>query len=479
MAPTSRYTSRLMTALHAWWCRTSRAAPAPAVHRHTQRAKEHTRRAWCGVFRRVRAPPVGAHRSHTARGAHAPYAKAAGAGGARLGHYHWRGRLRARTHAASGWAMVRCGCPLLCSLAEPLVVAAARSSFLSPRNSISFLQCVRLERQVTFAGEMLKQAEDLLAQGLHTSEIVAGYKTAADFTLALLPKLVCHSVTDVRDEAALVKVVRPVLMAKHLGQEDCLAALVARAALAVMPKTGKASMKAENVRIVKLIGGDISQSTVVNGMLLPRTVEGTITSVENAKITVFQCAIEAEGTETQGTVHIRNAEDMLNYNKSEEKALEDAIKAIAATGTNLVVTGGTSSDMALHFLEKYKIMVVKCPSKWDLRRLCATVGATALVRMGPATPEEMGACHKVNRCTSFSTRAHARTSHRERSPDCSLRSCSTPPLSLSSLLCLPRFLSLTHTHTHTHTHMHARIAQPPPPPCAPPRWWSRSSAPKR
>jgi T-complex protein 1 subunit theta len=161
-----------------------------------------------------------------------------------------------------------------------------------------------------------------------------------------------------------------------------------------MPE-GKPSMKADSVRIVKLIGGNINQSEVVHGMLLPRSVEGTITSVENAKITVFGCGLESEGTETQGTVLIRNAEDMLNYNKSEEKSLEEVIAAIAATGTNCVVSGGTVSEMALHFLEKYKLMCIKVQSKWDLRRLCATVGATALVRMGPATPEEMGKCHKV------------------------------------------------------------------------------------
>lgn len=67
------------------------------------------------------------------------------------------------------------------------------------------------------------------------------------------------------------------------------------------------------------------------------------------------------------------------------------IAAVAATGTNVVVTGGTVSEMALHFCEKYRLMVVKSPSKWDIRRLCATVGATALTRLGPATPEEVSA----------------------------------------------------------------------------------------
>lgn len=65
-------------------------------------------------------------------------------------------------------------------------------------------------------------------------------------------------------------------------------------------------------------------------------------------------------------------------------------RSIAETGTKVVVTGGTVSEMALHFLERYKLMVVKITSKWELRRLCGAVNATALVRLGPATPDEMG-----------------------------------------------------------------------------------------
>lgn len=37
-----------------------------------------------------------------------------------------------------------------------------------------------------------------------------------------------------------------------------------------------------------------------------------------------------------------------------------------------------------------QLMVVKITSKWELRRLCGAVNATALVRLGPPTPEEAG-----------------------------------------------------------------------------------------
>lgn len=251
---------------------------------------------------------------------------------------------------------------------------------------------------VTFAGELLKLSEELLKSGVHQSEIVAGFKVAFDKTLEVLPTLACHTVEDPRDRAALENAVTSALMSKQYGHEEVLAKLVTEACLTVMPNadTGRRpSVNSDSVRVVKLMGGNVNLSEVVHGMVFPRAAETTIKSVTNAKVTVFGCGIESESTETSGTVLIRNADDMLNYNKSEEKALEEVIAAIAATGTNVVISGGSISEMALHFIEKYKMMCVKIQSKWDLRRLCATVGATALVRIGAATPEEMGACAKI------------------------------------------------------------------------------------
>jgi T-complex protein 1 subunit theta len=51
--------------------------------------------------------------------------------------------------------------------------------------------CVQV---VSFAGELLKNAEDLLHTGLHTSEIVAGYKTAFEKALDIMPTLTSHTV---------------------------------------------------------------------------------------------------------------------------------------------------------------------------------------------------------------------------------------------------------------------------------------------
>merc|ERR1712139_435793 len=48
------------------------------------------------------------------------------------------------------------------------------------------------------------------------------------------------------------------------------------------------------------------------------------------------------------------------------------------------------SEIAVHYLNKYRIMCVKITSKFELRRVCRTVGATSIIRTGPPLQEELG-----------------------------------------------------------------------------------------
>ena len=40
-------------------------------------------------------------------------------------------------------------------------------------------------------------------------------------------------------------------------------------------------------------------------------------------------------------------------------------------------------------------MVVRLTSKWDMRRLAKSIGATVLPRLSAPTPDEMGFCEAV------------------------------------------------------------------------------------
>jgi len=275
---------------------------------------------------------------------------------------------------------------------------------------------------VTFAGELLGASEGLIRMGLHTSEIVGGYRAAAQYMMEeALPACVCGALADAGDRAALLRIVRPVLAGKQYGMEEILAPLVVDACMGTMEPAkhgGAPSFSVDDVRVCKIMGGSPSKSCVVRGMVFLRDAETSIkrkgedAGDAEVKVVVFGCGVEASGTEAKGTVLMKDANDLLSYNRSEEEKMDDIIKSIADSGADVVVSGGTVSEMALHFIERYGMMCVKISSKWELRRLCRATGASALVRLGPPTAEETGACRSVRvreiggrHCTVFDVAA--------------------------------------------------------------------------
>jgi hypothetical protein len=86
--------------------------------------------------------------------------------------------------------------------------------------------------------------------------------------------MVCYTVEDVRSEEQLSIALNPVIAAKQAGLEPILSPLVARACLNVMPPAPKrAVLNVDNVRVCKLIGGSIGDSTVIKGVVVLRTTE--------------------------------------------------------------------------------------------------------------------------------------------------------------------------------------------------------------
>lgn len=201
--------------------------------------------------------------------------------------------------------------------------------------------------------------------------------------------LAIDRVEDSRSIEELSKALRTVISSKQSGNEDFLAELVSEAVLSVLPKVAS-NFNVDNIRVVKILGGGLNQSRVIKGMVFGREPDGSVKKATKAKVGVFTCPIDISQTETKGTVLLHNAKEMLDFTKGEEKQIEGIIKELYDSGLRVVVAGSTVGELAMHYLNRYKILVIKVLSKFELRRLCRVVGASPLARLGAPMPDEMG-----------------------------------------------------------------------------------------
>lgn len=248
------------------------------------------------------------------------------------------------------------------------------------------------------AGALLKHAEKLLKNGLALTEITKGYELGRDYALnEVLPTLTVAKCEDLLDIGQVSKAIKTSLGSKQYGYEDFLSKLIAETCVNTINKGASPhSFSVYNVRICKIIGSGVTSSSMVKGMMFKRQIESDITQVKDAVIAAFSCPLDNMVTETKGTVLIKNAKELMDFSKGEESLLEKTIADIAAQGVNVIVSGGKVADMALHFCNKYNIMVLRLMSKWDLRRLCKTVGATCLPKIATPTKEDLGYCQSVH-----------------------------------------------------------------------------------
>ena len=112
---------------------------------------------------------------------------------------------------------------------------------------------------ISFAGELMQQAEGLIKMGLHPSEILIGYEKGAKKCLELLEDLTAYTVENVKDRTDIQNCIKSAIASKQWGLEHFLSGLIAEASLFAMPNNAK-HFNVDSVRVQKVLGGTIQDS---------------------------------------------------------------------------------------------------------------------------------------------------------------------------------------------------------------------------
>jgi thermosome len=245
---------------------------------------------------------------------------------------------------------------------------------------------------VVIAGELLKQAEELLSQDVHASIIVDGYRKATIYALDQLDKLAIQ--VDISDREMLKESVRTSMSSKVIaGHSQDLAEIVINAALQItVDEGGKKVCDIDNVKIEKKKGESIKETELIKGIVLDKSVvhSGMPKKIDKAKILLLDVAIEITKTEFDAKINITNPDQMKAFLDQEQQMIEDMVDKVIATGANVILSQKGIDDLAQHFFAKKGVMAVRRIKKSDMEKLSMATGATLVTRIEGVDKTDLG-----------------------------------------------------------------------------------------
>jgi thermosome len=247
---------------------------------------------------------------------------------------------------------------------------------------------------VVLAGELLKEAEDMLADHIHATLIVQGYRKAEEKALEILDEIAVD--IDPDDDEMIKKIAVTSMTGKGTDNvSDHLADLAVGAVRQVVTKkkSGKGyDFDIDYIKIEKKEGGTVADSELIRGILIDkeRVQPGMPKKVKDAKIAVLSAALEVKDTETDAKIHISDANMLEKFLDQEEEMLREMVDKIKSSGANVVFCQKGIDDLAQHFLTKAGIMAARRVKKSDVEKLSRATGATIVTNVQELSPEDLG-----------------------------------------------------------------------------------------
>jgi len=247
---------------------------------------------------------------------------------------------------------------------------------------------------VVIAGNLLKQAGDLLDQSIHPTTIIKGYELASRKAHALLEeygKDVSPKNPDVLKQIANVS-----MGSKGIGsvdEKDKISQLVVKAISQVAEeKNGSNYIDLDLIKLEKKTGGDVMDTELIEGVLVDKEVvnPNMPKKAKGAKIALIDAALEIEKTETDAKIEITSPDQLEAYLKQEEKMLKEMVDKIKAAGATVVFCQKGIDDLAQHYLAKAGMIGIRRVKKSDMEKLGRATGAKIVSSISELASEDLG-----------------------------------------------------------------------------------------
>mmetsp|Transcript_6458 Transcript_6458/g.17791 ORF Transcript_6458/g.17791 Transcript_6458/m.17791 type:complete len:534 (+) Transcript_6458:42-1643(+) len=244
-------------------------------------------------------------------------------------------------------------------------------------------------------GELLREAEKLVAMRIHPMTIVAGWRQAQQVAReALEASAMDHAADPVAFREDLMNIARTTLSSKLVFHEKELFAKLAVDAVTRI----KGSLDLERIQILKMSGGKLSDSFLEEGYLLKKSIGvGQPKRIEGAKIMVANTSMDTDKVKIFGSrVKVDSMTKVAAIEEAEKDKMRAKCKKIIDHGINVFINRQLIYNYPEQLFKEAGVMAIEHSDFDGTERLAAVLGADIVSTFDNPEETRLGSCQKIS-----------------------------------------------------------------------------------
>lgn len=254
---------------------------------------------------------------------------------------------------------------------------------------------------VVLAGSLLEAADRLLKKGLHPTAISEAFQKAAEKSVEILTKMA--QPVDLSDREKLLQSANTSLNSKVVSQNSNseLSPIAVDAVLKVIVDPSRATnVNLKDVKIIKKLGGTVEDTELIDGLVFTEKAAGNVKKIEKAKIGLIQFQVSPPKTDMDNQVIVSDYAAMDRVLREERAYILEIVKQIKKAGCNVLliqksILRDALSDLAIHFFDKMKIMVIKDIEREEIEHVCKSLGCGPIASLDHFTADKLASAELV------------------------------------------------------------------------------------
>ncbi|OBA20606.1 T-complex protein 1 zeta subunit [Metschnikowia bicuspidata var. bicuspidata NRRL YB-4993] len=253
---------------------------------------------------------------------------------------------------------------------------------------------------VLLVGELLKQAERFISEGVHPRVLVDGFELAREAALRHLDEFKTRPLS--YDREFLLQVARTSVATKVTAElTDVLAPIVTDGVLSVQGEDSK-SLDLHMVEIMTMQHGKAQDTSLIKGLVLDHGARhpDMPRRVHNAFVLTLNVSLEYEKTEVNSGFFYSSADQREKLVASERRFVDEKLRKIVdlkneVCGLNgdagfVIINQKGIDPMSLDVLAKHNILALRRAKRRNLERLQLIVGGEAQNSVDDLSPAILG-----------------------------------------------------------------------------------------